>query len=315
MGLFSRVFGLSSPSSSKDGEGAVTFDLFDEEFLRRLQSLSLMARRSTAGARRGERRSRKKGGGVEFADHRNYVPGDDIRFLDLGVYQRFGKLLLRLFEEEEDLSLFFLVDDSASMGMFASAKLNQAVKVTAALSYIGLSGLDRVSICTLSDQITGRMPPTRGKQRVFRVLKFLSQVRAHGRTDLAVAARAFVAQNKRRGLVVLLSDLFDPAGFEAGINVLRFNKFEPVVLHLTDARDEGGPLVGDLQIVDVETGQSRQVSMTESLHQRVAEAHRARKESISRFCGSRGVPYFEVDVRVPFDEVVLSVLRTGGLLR
>jgi uncharacterized protein (DUF58 family) len=313
--FWSRILGVPAHLERRRAQGGVSVDLFDEEFLRQLQSLSLMNRRSASGVRRAERRSKKKGSGVEFADHRSYVPGDDIRFLDIGVYQRFGKLLLRLFQEEEDLSLFFLVDDSASMGVWNSAKLNQAAQVTAALSYIGLSALDRVSICTLGNQVKGRLPPTRGKERVFRILKFLSQMKAEGQTDLGAAVRAFVAQNKRRGMVILLSDLFDPHGFEGGINMLRFNKFEPVVLHLVDARDETGNLSGDLNITDVETGTTREVTITQGLRARLRLATEERKEKIARFCASRGVPYFEVNVQVPFDQVVLSVLRKGGLLR
>src|SRR6188768_2056273 len=134
-----QLFRLVKSAGTDDRRGKVSVDLFDEEFLRKLESLSVMNKHSVSGARRGERRSRKKGSGVEFADHRNYVAGDDIRYLDWGVYQRFGKLLLRLFEEEEDLSLYFLVDTSASMGMYGAAKLNQAAQVTAALCYLGLS--------------------------------------------------------------------------------------------------------------------------------------------------------------------------------
>jgi len=313
--LLQRFFGLKKQPARAALAGAVSVDLFDEEFLRKLQSLSLMSKTSATGMRRGERRSRKKGGGVEFADHRNYVPGDDIRFLDVGVYQRLGKLLLRLFEEEEDLSLYFLIDNSASMGIHDSAKLNQAVKVTAALSYIGLAGLDRVGVCTLSDQLTARLPSTRGKQRMFRILRFLSDIKAEGKTDLGAAVRTFVVQNKRRGLVILLSDLFDPLGFEAGINALRFSKFEPVVLHLSDQRDQGQNLDGDLQIMDVESGTSREVSMTASLKERLVQATKARSTQVARFCGSKGVPYFEVGSEVPFEDVVLAVLRKGGLVR
>lgn len=314
MSLLKRIFSRKDTSSRSAHGGRVTVDLFDEDFLRKLQSLSLMSQRSASGMRRGERRSKKRGSGVEFADHRAYVPGDDIRFLDVSVYQRFGKLLLRVFEEEEDLSLFFLLDDSASMGMFDSAKLNQAVKVTAALCYIGLAGLDRVSVYTLSAQLDGRMPPTRGKQRIFRILRFLSQIQLQGQTDLGSAARSFVAQNKRRGMVILLSDLFDPHGFEAGINVLRFNKFEPVVLHLVDERDRAAQLSGDLLITDVESGAAREVSMTPALTERIGQAIEQHNERIARFCGARGVPYFKVDVEQPFDQVVLNVLRKGGFI-
>lgn len=313
MSILDRLFKRGTPvSGSPRLQGT---DLFDEEFLRRLETLALMSRRATAGVRRGERRSRKKGGGVEFADHRSYVPGDDIRFLDLGVYQRFGKLLLRLFEEEEDLSLYFLIDCSASMDAAEGAKFDQAKKVAAALAYVGLSGLDRVSVLSLSDRIEARMAPTRGKQRMFHVLRFLSELKPAGRTDLAQALKAFVAQHKRRGVAILLTDLFDPQGFEAGINVLRFNKFEPVVLQLVDAADESRFLSGDLELSDVETGATREVSMTPQIEERLRGEILERQKKISRFCGSRGVPHFLVDVETPFDEVVLSVLRSGGLLR
>lgn len=312
MQLIDRLFRRKASAPQK---GAVTVDLFDEEFLRKLSTLALMSRRAISGVRRGERRSKKRGSGVEFADHRPYVPGDDIRFLDIGVYQRFGKLLLRLFEEEEDLSIYFLIDTSLSMATHDSAKLNQAVQVAAALAYVGLSGLDRVSVITLGEKVSGRLPATRGKQRVFRVLEFLSEIEAEGRTNLGQALKSFIAQNKRRGMAVLLSDLFDPEGFEAGINVLRFNKFDPVVIQLVDERDHDGKLTGDLRLVDVETGEGREVSMNPQVQRKLLEETRKRQADIERFCASRGVPHFPVSVTTPFDEVVLSVLRAGGLLR
>jgi len=312
MDLIDRLLGRKRRTPES---GAVTVDLFDEEFLRKLSTLALMSRRAVSGFRRGERRSKKRGSGVEFADHRAYVAGDDIRFLDVGVYQRFGKLLLRLFEVEEDLSIYFLIDTSLSMATQGSAKLNQAVQVAAALAYVGLSGLDRVSVTTLGEKVSGRLPPTRGKQRVFHVLKFLSQIKAEGRTQLAPALKSFIAQNKRRGMAVLLSDLFDPEGFEAGINVLRFNKFDPVVLQLVDERDFDGRLTGDLRLVDIETGDSREVSMTPQVEKKLSLETANRQRAIEKFCASRGVPHFVVDVRKPFDEVVLSVLRAGGLLQ
>jgi uncharacterized protein (DUF58 family) len=313
MALLDRIF--KKKSARAPSEGRVSTDLFGQEFLGRLDTLSLMSRRAKGGVRRGERRSKKRGSGVEFADHRAYVPGDDIRFLDVGVYQRFGKLLLRLFEEEEDLSLYLLMDTSASMAMNESKKLNQAARVAAALAYVGLSGLDRVSVVALGDEIKSRLPPTRGKRRVFRVLRFLSELQASGSTDLRQALTSFVSQNKRRGLAILLTDLFDPRGFEAGLNVLRFNQFDVVVLQLVERGDEQVGVSGDLTLVDVETRETREATMTPLLRERLIERVRARKQEIARYCASRGVLHLEVDVDRPFDEVVLSVLRAGGLLR
>ena len=215
-------------------------DLFDDEFQRKLDYLALVSRRVFAGKLRAERRTKKSGSGVEFADHRDYQPGDDFRYLDWNVYQRLERLLVRLYEEEEDLAIYLVLDTSASMGFGGGDKLRYAKKVVAALAYVGLANLDRVSVVTTSDRVMERMPETRGKARIFKVFRFLREVKAEGTTDLADALKTFVAQNKRRGLVVLVSDLYDPHGFEQGINVLRYNKFDPFVVHVTDP-GEGKP--------------------------------------------------------------------------
>lgn len=311
MSLFGRLFSRAPRSEQRSSDD----DLFDDEFMRKIESLALASRRAASGMRRGERRSRKKGSGVEFADHRNYVAGDDIRFLDFAIYQRFGKLLIRLFEEEEDLSLYFLVDCSASMGAGDGEKLRQAKRIAAALAYIGLTSLDRVTVVAVGDRVIRRMPPTRGKQRIFRVLRFLSELEASGSTDLGTALKTFVAQHRRRGLAILLTDLFDPAGFEAGINVLRFNRFEVAVLEIASRDDFVVEAGGDLRLYDVETGQGREVTMTDKLQREVLEEVQKRQKFVQRFCASKGVPFFRVDTHEPFDEVVLSVLRGGGLIR
>ncbi len=289
-------------------------ELFDDEFLKRLESLSIVSRRAVKGRQRAERRSKKRGSGVEFADHRNYVAGDDIRFLDVGVYQRLGKLLIRLYEEEEDLSVYFIVDCSASMGFDNRRKFDQARRLTAALAYVALSGLDRVTIVGASDELIARMPTTRGKSRIFRVFRFLSSLTPGGTTDLAEAAKTFVAQHKRRGVAVLLSDLYDPAGFEGGINVLRFNKFEPYVVHLVDPRDAHPHVRGDVRIVDCESGEDRDVTVTQGVLGELEKSYEAYQRGIERFCASRQVPYVAASVDEPFDELVLRVFRRGGFV-
>ena len=215
-------------------------DLFDDEFQRKLEYLSVVSRRVFAGRLRAERRTKKSGSGVEFADHREYQPGDDFRYLDWNVYQRFGRLLVRLYEEEEDLAIYLILDTSGSMASGAERgrdKLRYAKKVVAALAYVGLANLDRVSIVTTSDRVMERMQETRGKARIFKAFRFLRTLEAEGTTDLGDAMKTFVAQNKRRGLAVLVSDLYDPRGFERGVNLLRYNKFDPFVVHVVDPAD------------------------------------------------------------------------------
>lgn len=290
-------------------------DLFDDEFQRKLEMLAIVAKRVFSGAMRAERRAKKIGSGVEFADHRDYTAGDDFRYLDWSVYQRFDRLLIRLYEEEEDLSIYFIVDTSSSMGFGDGEKLRQAKRLCAALAYVGLANLDRISIVTATDEISGRMPTTRGKARIFRIFRFLTSIRANGTTDLGDAMRTFVAQHKRRGLAVVLSDLYDPAGFERGINVLRYNKFEPFVLHIVDPRESKPDLKGDVRVYDCETGEEREVTVTAKVLERYRYAYEEYLEEIQRFCVQKQVAYFRADVNTPFDELILRVFRRGGFLR
>jgi uncharacterized protein (DUF58 family) len=311
---FLDVFRKSSPRAAARVARADD-DLFDDDFQKKLETLAVVSRRVFAGRMRAERRSKKRGSGVEFADHRDYVEGDDFRFVDWNVYQKFGKLLLRLYEEEEDLSIYFLVDCSLSMGFGGGRKFDQARRLAAALGYVGLANLDRVGIFGVSDEMVSQMQPTRGKARIFKVFQFLRDLEPSGTTNLGDALGTFVAQHKRRGLAVLISDLYDPAGFERGINVLRYNRFEPYVVHIVDPADGKPPLRGDVHVYDCETGDEREVTITDSLLERMESAYRDYLHEIQRFCVKNHVGYFSAEVDVPFEELVLRVFRRGGFLR
>jgi uncharacterized protein (DUF58 family) len=302
----SRRMGLKPPERE---------ELFDDEFQRKLETLAIVSRRVFAGRMRAERRSKKKGSGIEFADHRDYVAGDDFRYVDWNVYQRFGRLLVRLYEEEEDLSIYFIVDCSTSMGFGDGKKFDQARRLAAALAYVGLANLDRVTIVGVSDEVVARMPTTRGKGRIFKVFRFLQELEADGTTNLADSLKTFVAQHKRRGLAVLISDLYDPAGFEAGINVLRYNRFEPYVLHIVDKKEARPRLKGDVRLYDCETGEEREITVTDKLLERIEREWNGYRDEIERFCTAHQVPYFAADVATPPDELVLEVFRRGGFLR
>jgi uncharacterized protein (DUF58 family) len=310
------TLGLSRASRASFARGDGKDDeLFGDDFQRKLDYLALVSKRVFAGRMRAERRTKKSGSGVEFADHRDYQPGDDFRYLDWNVYQRFERLLLRLYEEEEDLAIYLIVDASASMGFNGGLKLRYAKRLAAALAYVGLANLDRVSIVGTNDRVMERMPTTRGKARIFKVFRFLTELEPEGTTNLGDALKTFVAQNKRRGLAVLLSDLYDPAGFERGINVLRYNKFEPFVVHVVDPNEARPKLSGDVLLYDCETGDEREVTVTPKVLEKFAAAHAEYTQSVARFCATRQVSYIEADVAVPFDELILRVFRRGGFLR
>lgn len=310
MALFSRFSRSKEPK-----EAEPLLDLLDPDFLRRLESLALSSRRAARGLLRGEQRTKKRGSGVEFADHRPYAEGDDIRFLDISAYQRFGKLLLRVFEEEEDQSVYLLVDVSASMGSGSGRKLQQAQRLAAALGYVALTSLDRVTLASLTDRVVSRMPTVRGKQHLLTLLRFLAGLRAEGSTDLGRALGAFTAQHRRRGLCILISDLHDPRGFEQAINVLRYRRFEVGVIELVDRADARVPLRGDLRLVDVETGRERLVTVTDALAREAEQELDRRRANIERFCRAKGVAHFSAEVDTPFERVVLNLLARGSMLK
>lgn len=286
---------------------------FDASFARRLEALTLVARRIHAGRMRAERRSRRTGSGMSFADHRPYVPGDDFRSVDFAVFQRTRKLLVRLYEEEEDLSVHLLLDASGSMGLGGPTKLELARRLVAAFAYVGLARLDRVSIAILRDAVDGRLPPLRGKRQILRVLEFLGALEARGRTDLDTAVRAFVAETRRRGLVVLVSDFYDVANAASAIDRLRHAGFETHVVHLVD-RDELDPdLVGDLRLEDAETGEVLDVTITPELLARHRKALLASRELLARHCREKRVAHHTVDVHAPLEDAVLGLLVKEGL--
>jgi len=303
-------------TAARDKRVADRSNLFDDRFLKTLEHLHMVSRKVFAGNLRAERRTRKVGSGIEFADHRTYTRGDDFRYIDWNLYGRMDKLLLRLFEEEEDLHIYILVDVSDSMAIGSPLpKLHYAMQVAAALTYVGLANLDRVAIIPFSDRILGRLPPSRGKNRIFRVFDFLRTCDLGGKTELADCMKDFVHQNKRRGLAVVISDFYDPQGFEQGINTLRYNKFEPFVLQVYDHREAEPQLHGDLALVDCETGDTREVTVSRALLEQYTKAHEAYCQELEAYCTKYAMPFFRTVTSIPFDELVLKIFRSGGFLR
>lgn len=291
--------------------------MFDDQFLKKLEMLYIISRKIASGQMRAERRTKKIGSGIEFADHRNYTPGDDFRNLDWTVYGRTKKLLLKLFEEEEDLHIYFLLDCSLSMtlGSGEETKLRYGKVVAAALSYIGLSNLDRVSVIPFNAKPVDRLPPSRGRGQIYKIFQFLDRLEGGGQTSIKDAFRTFVTQNKRRGVAVVLSDFYDPQGFEDGLNFLRYQKFDVIAIQLFDQGELNPALRGELQLVDCETGEVRDITVTASLMKRYQEAFESFSKELEDFCTKRRMLYFRAAVQEPFDELILRVFRAGGFLK
>ncbi len=295
-------------------------ELFDEAFQKRLEALALLSRRAVIGKHRGERRSKKTGAGVEFADHREYTAGDDFRFIDWNLYGRSDRLLVKLFQEEEDLSVHVLLDTSRSMSSGADpgrTKLAYGKRLAAALAYVALSGLDRVSVSAFTGQVVERLPPERGKGRMLRVLSFLRPLKGEGTTDFAAAMRAFVARGERRGLVLVISDFYDPDGVQAGLDVLRHARFDPTLLHLwtpEEARPSLHPeLFGDVALIDSERGEARDVTITANTLRKVEAAHALFRERIAKLCAEKHALHAGIETSEAWDDAVLRVLRSGRI--
>lgn len=282
--------------------------LFDETFLRRLEQLEFASRRMTAGRMKGERRSVRRGQSIEFADYRTYAAGDDLRQLDWNVYARLERLFIRLFVEEEDVTVHVLVDASRSMDFGDPNKLDFARRAAAALSYLGLAHLDRVSVAFLGDGRATMLRPLRGKGRVVEVFRFLAGPRSERGTGLAAAARDYAGRLRGSGPLILVSDLMDPGYLEA-LRSLAGTRCQLSILHVL-APDELDPqIAADARLVDSETGVGIEVSGDADLVDRYRERLAVWQAELSDFASRRGGAYVAVPSDTDLADLLFDVLR------
>ena len=288
--------------------------VFDEGFLRQLERLLVVMRSPVRGGLKGGRRSVKRGQSVEFADYRDYALGDDLRQLDWNVYARLERLFVKLFIEEEDVTVTLLVDASASMASGRPAKLLFAKRAAAALGYIGLASEDRVTVSALAGRMSRRRAAMRGSGRVFRLLADLSAIEpADGPTDLVAAARHAAAQLHGKGVVILFSDLLDP-GADRIIRELAATGSELIVLHVLSPDELDPALEGDLRLVDVETGDG--VDVTVDLA--TLDAYKARltawKASFADLAAKRRASYVDLSSDTNLAVLMFNELRRRRVL-
>ena len=283
--------------------------VFDEAFLRSLERLVVLLKKPVRGGLKGTRRSTKRGLSVEFADYRDYSLGDDLRTLDWNVYARLERLFVKLFIEEEDVTLTLLVDASASMAHGTPDKLVFAKRAAAALGYIALASEDRVVVSVLAGRAARRRAALRGSGRALRLLTELSAIdAADGPTDLHAAVRHASAQLTGRGAIILISDLLDPAADRA-IRELAGTGSEVVVLHVL-APDELRPdLAGDLRLVDAETGSAVEVTLDLAALERYGDRVDAWRTGLAELSARRRVAYVPVESDLPLADLVFAELR------
>jgi uncharacterized protein (DUF58 family) len=288
--------------------------LFDESFLRQLDQLALLSRRARRGQMQGERRSPKRGQSVEFADYRDYVPGDDLRTLDWNVYARLEKLFVKLFVEEEDATVHVLLDGSQSMDFGEPAKWQYALRLAGALGYIALAEMDRVAAAVLSNGASMRMQPLRGKRVALAWFDWLRAQRPGGEAHPGPALREYAGTARPAGPALVVSDLMDPT-WEDGLLALSAARFEITVLHVLSPQEVNPNLDGDIKLVDSETGRAVEITADFDLLARYRENLAGWQERLRSFCARRDINYVFVETSLPVETLLLSFLRERAVIR
>lgn len=287
--------------------------LFPADFLTRLEYLSIMSKRVFRGTLLAQRRTMQMGSGIEFSDHREYTIGDDLRYLDWNIYARHGDLLLKRFQEEQDLHVYLMLDCSRSMAFGQPAKFDLARQLTAALAYIALADLDRIAVVAFSDGVVSEFPVTRGKARILSLMKFLEGLTPTGDdTHLAQAVQGLLHRGTRSGLAVVISDLFDEHGFRSGLDQLRSRRFDSHVLQLHDPKESDPNLLGDVEFVDIESDSIRMVTVTEKNIRTYKQLFQEHQQSVRDYCSNYGLGCTQSPSVVPFDTLVLSMMRASA---
>lgn len=295
--------------------------LFNESTLRKLEQLALVADKVRAGVMKGDRRSKKRGTSIEFADYRNYVKGDDLRRLDWNVYARLERPFIKLLEEEEDLSVHILVDGSLSMDWprdrsLESNKLIYSLRLAGALGHVALAAGDQLTVTLLRSDEDYRWGPYRGQQNSLRLFQFLENgAEAVGITQLNLSMSNYAQRGRRPGLLFVITDLMSPAGYQDGLRALQGKGYEVGIIHLLSPDEIEPPLDGDYKLIDAETGEEAEVTLDASL----LDEYRARVEAwqseINSYCANRNIHYIPVVTDAPWDQLVLNTMRARGIVK
>jgi uncharacterized protein (DUF58 family) len=288
--------------------------LLDPTFMARLDQLDVISRKLLAGKMKGERRSKRRGQSVEFADYRNYVIGDDLRFIDWNIYGRLDRLFLKLFLEEEDLAVYVLVDVSKSCDYGNPNKAMYLKKVAAALGYVALVNYNRVNIVAMADGIVSETGPMRGRRRVSQLIDFCSKLEPAGPSYFGAAGKRFALANRQKGVLIVLSDFFDKSGYETGLRYLAGGKYDLFCVQVLSPQEIDPDLQGDLKLKDMEDDDMAEVSITQPLIKQYKANLNAYCLSLKDYVTRRGGTYLFTSTAVPFDTLVLNYLRERGLL-
>ena len=292
-----------------------TPQLLSPQLLAQLERLELVSRKVFRGRMKGERKSKRKGQSVEFADFRQYVPGDDLRFIDWNLFARMERLYLKLFLEEEDLHFYALIDASTSMDFGEPTKLQFAKQLAASLGFIGLCRADRVKIESLGTSSRKPGPVLRGRASLWRMLEYLEGIEAGENVSLAEGVRNFCLRNSGKGILVLITDLMDKEGYEKALRFLVAQQMDVYVLHVLCPEELNPEIKGDLKLIDCEDDDIAEVTVSRPLLDKYKRTLASFLDGAREFCTRRGMTYLMTSTETPVETLVANYLRKRGLVR
>jgi uncharacterized protein (DUF58 family) len=286
--------------------------LLDPALLGRLERLQVLTRRRLAGNLASEHRSPEHGESLDFAEYREYHPGDDYRRIDYQALARLDQLVVRLFEAEQDLTVRLLIDTSASM---TPAKLDQAVRVAAAMGFVALVRRDVVTLHTFPlERPARRFTGRHAAHALFGQLEAIAAAGPTGTTPFVAAARDMLSRPGPKGMTVVVSDLLTPE-WEEGLTRLPARGGDLVIVHVLSSDELAPDLVGDLDLVDVETGARVPVSLSADALRRYEKLARAWADGIAHRCRQLNAGYVRVLDDDDLERVLLGAWRAAGILR
>jgi len=286
--------------------------LLEPELLRRLEALALLVRRAVKGQMGGERRSMRRGRSPEFADFRNYTPGDDYRLIDWNAYARLDRFMLRLFVAEEELPLNIFVDLSGSMDWGRPNKAVSARRLAGAIAYVALAALDRVRLTIFADGPASGGAPHRGRRAVQELFARLQSFPVGGPTDYTKLVWPIARQQP--GMTVLITDGLGESPIEPAISALRQARQEGAILQLLAPQEIDVDWTGDARLKDAETGIEREFTSTPATQNAYRTALARRTDEIERLARRRGMRFARLTTDQPIDDMVQRTLRRMGLL-
>ena len=290
-------------------------DLLDPVFMSRLDTLDVLSRKILQGKLQGERRSKRRGQSVEFADHRPYVAGDDLRFVDWNVYGRLEQLFLKLFLEEQDLTVHIVADASASMSFGEPSKELFIKKLTAALGYVSLVNNNRVTISFIADGVTAQLANMRGRNYLDNMAECLLSTDCDGLSNFDDACRQLAAGRIGSGVMVVLSDFLFKEGYDSGLRRLIGRQYDLYAIQVLCPQELSPELSGELKLIDIEDADAAEITVSGALSKYYKRNLTAYCNELKDFCTRRGAVYVLANSADSVESLVLNYLRRIRLLR